>query len=162
MLGFIVAFWAAPTMTLGRLLFALANTIWIFIAIQIERRFGQFLGEPYRDYQERTPMLVPFTRRGKHTQRRIAWINSLPAWRRLGFYLAQMTSGQMTRFAHRNESMDKATYKRIDSLYRNLKQLPLLAVLGILVPILLPIVPLLSLAYLFRVPGCCRKLTVAR
>ena len=45
--------------------------------------------------------------------------------------------------------MDKATYKQIDSLYRNLKQLPLLAVLGILVPILLPIVPLLSLAYLF-------------
>ncbi|HEX2475403.1 MAG TPA: hypothetical protein VHK01_11685 [Lacipirellulaceae bacterium] len=45
--------------------------------------------------------------------------------------------------------MDKKTDKRIDSLYRNLKQLPLLAVLGIIVPILLPFVPLLCLAYLY-------------
>ena len=44
----------------------LRTTLWILIAIQIEERdLAQFLGEPYRDYQERTPMLVPFTRRGK-------------------------------------------------------------------------------------------------
>jgi protein-S-isoprenylcysteine O-methyltransferase Ste14 len=66
MLGFIIAFWAAPTMTLGRLLFALVTTAWILIAIQIEERdLARFLGEPYRDYRERTPMLVPLTRRAK-------------------------------------------------------------------------------------------------
>ncbi len=64
MLGFIIAFWAAPTMTLGRLLFALVNTIWILIAIQIEERdLARFLGEPYRDYRERTPMLLPLPRK---------------------------------------------------------------------------------------------------
>lgn len=64
MLGFIVAFWAAPTMTLGRLLFALVTTLWILIAIQIEERdLARFLGEPYRDYRERTPMLLPLPRR---------------------------------------------------------------------------------------------------
>jgi hypothetical protein len=45
--------------------------------------------------------------------------------------------------------MDKKASKRIDSLYRNIKQLPLLAVLGIIIPILLPFVPLLCLAYLY-------------
>jgi protein-S-isoprenylcysteine O-methyltransferase Ste14 len=66
MLGFIIAFWAGPTMTLGRLLFALVMTLWILVAIQIEERdLARFLGEPYRDYRERTPMLVPLTRRAK-------------------------------------------------------------------------------------------------
>jgi methanethiol S-methyltransferase len=66
MLGFIVAFWAAPTMTLGRLLFALVTTLWILIAIQIEERdLARFLGEPYRDYRERTPMLLPLSRRSR-------------------------------------------------------------------------------------------------
>jgi protein-S-isoprenylcysteine O-methyltransferase Ste14 len=63
MLGFIIAFWAAPTMTLGRLLFALVTTIWILISIKIEERdLAQFLGEPYRGYRERTPMLLPLPR----------------------------------------------------------------------------------------------------
>jgi protein-S-isoprenylcysteine O-methyltransferase Ste14 len=63
MLGFIIAFWAAPTMTLGRLLFALVTTLWILIAIQIEERdLSRFLGEPYRDYRERTSMLLPLPR----------------------------------------------------------------------------------------------------
>jgi protein-S-isoprenylcysteine O-methyltransferase Ste14 len=61
MLGFIVAFWSAPTMSQGRLLFAAVTTIWILIAIQIEERdLAEFLGEPYRHYRERTPMLVPW------------------------------------------------------------------------------------------------------
>jgi hypothetical protein len=45
--------------------------------------------------------------------------------------------------------MDKKTSKRIDSLYRNMKQLPLLAVLAVFVAILLPFVPLLCLAYIY-------------
>jgi protein-S-isoprenylcysteine O-methyltransferase Ste14 len=60
MLGFIIAFWSAPTMTWGRLLFAAVTTIWILIAIQIEERdLVAFLGEPYLRYRERTPGLVP-------------------------------------------------------------------------------------------------------
>jgi protein-S-isoprenylcysteine O-methyltransferase Ste14 len=63
MLGFLIAFWAAPTMTLGRLLFALVTTFWILISIKIEERdLAQFLGEPYRIYRERTPMLLPLPR----------------------------------------------------------------------------------------------------
>jgi protein-S-isoprenylcysteine O-methyltransferase Ste14 len=60
MLGFIIAFWAAPTMSQGRLLFAVVTTLWILIAIQIEERdLVNGLGEPYRRYRERTSMLVP-------------------------------------------------------------------------------------------------------
>jgi protein-S-isoprenylcysteine O-methyltransferase Ste14 len=60
MLGFIIAFWAAPTMSQGRLLFAAVTTIWILIAIQIEERdLGDSLGEPYLQYRRRTPMLLP-------------------------------------------------------------------------------------------------------
>jgi protein-S-isoprenylcysteine O-methyltransferase Ste14 len=60
MLGFVVAFWSAPKMSQGRLLFAAVTTIWILIAIQIEERdLLFFLGEPYRRYHARTPMLLP-------------------------------------------------------------------------------------------------------
>jgi|SRR6476659_5785354 len=45
--------------------------------------------------------------------------------------------------------MDAKTAKRIDSLYRNMKSMPLLTVLAILVPIFLLFAPLLSLAYLY-------------
>jgi len=68
MLGFIIAFWSAPTMSLGRLLFAVVTTLWILISIQLEERdLAQYLGEPYREYRERTPMLVP--RPGSRTSR---------------------------------------------------------------------------------------------
>jgi protein-S-isoprenylcysteine O-methyltransferase Ste14 len=63
MLGFIIAFWSAPTMSLGRLLFAMVTTAWILVAIRIEERdLAAYLGEPYRDYQRRTPMLLPSRR----------------------------------------------------------------------------------------------------
>ena len=63
MLGFIIAFWSAPTMSLGRLLFAAVATVWILIAIQIEERdLADYLGEPYRDYRQRTSMIVPWPR----------------------------------------------------------------------------------------------------
>ena len=66
MLGFIIAFWSAPTLSMGRLLFALVTTIWIVVAIRIEERdLAHILGEPYRDYRARTPMLVPLPRRGE-------------------------------------------------------------------------------------------------
>jgi protein-S-isoprenylcysteine O-methyltransferase Ste14 len=68
MFGFILAFWSAPTMTWGRLLFAVVTTVWILIAIQIEERdLAHFLGEPYRRYRQRTPMLIPLPWTGKQT-----------------------------------------------------------------------------------------------
>jgi protein-S-isoprenylcysteine O-methyltransferase Ste14 len=68
MLGFIIAFWSAPTMSQGRLLFAAVASAWILIAIQIEERdLAQYLGEPYREYRKRTPMIVPWLRSSRDT-----------------------------------------------------------------------------------------------
>lgn len=64
MLGFIIAFWAAPTMTAGHLLFAIATTAYILLAIQFEERdLVATLGNQYRDYRSGTSMLVPLPRR---------------------------------------------------------------------------------------------------
>jgi protein-S-isoprenylcysteine O-methyltransferase Ste14 len=69
MLGFIIAFWSAPTMTLGRLLFAAVTTLWILVAIKLEERdLAHFLGEPYRQYRSRTSMLVPLLRSSQDDQ----------------------------------------------------------------------------------------------
>jgi methanethiol S-methyltransferase len=63
MLGFIIAFWATPTMTAGHLLFSLAMTGYIVIALQLEERdLVAELGDQYRDYQREVPMLIPATR----------------------------------------------------------------------------------------------------
>jgi protein-S-isoprenylcysteine O-methyltransferase Ste14 len=61
MLGFIVAFWAPPTMTQGSLLFAIVTTAYILVAVKIEERdLVAILGEAYLEYRRRTPGLIPF------------------------------------------------------------------------------------------------------
>ena len=59
-LGFILAFWAAPHMSLGHLLFAAATTLYILIGIQLEERdlIGAF-GDAYAAYRTRVSMLIP-------------------------------------------------------------------------------------------------------
>ncbi len=65
MLGFIIAFWATPTMTAGHLLFAGVSTAYILAAVQLEERdLVASLGEQYRAYRKRVPMLTPW-RHGK-------------------------------------------------------------------------------------------------
>jgi len=60
-LGFIIAFWAAPVMTVGHVLFAAVTTAYIIVGIQLEEHdLVHVFGDEYRRYRDRVSMLVPW------------------------------------------------------------------------------------------------------
>lgn len=67
MLGFIIAFWATPIMTVGHLLFTIVTTIYILMAVKYleEKDLRKFIGERYETYQKEVPMVIPFTKNKK-------------------------------------------------------------------------------------------------
>lgn len=63
MVGFLIAFWATPTMTQGHLLFAAVVTAYVLVALQLEERdLLTYHGETYSAYQRQVRMLLPLPR----------------------------------------------------------------------------------------------------
>jgi len=66
MLGWYLAFWSTPHMTVGHFVFASGLSAYGFIGILCEEKdHAEFLGEQYKEYKEKTPMVLPFPKLGK-------------------------------------------------------------------------------------------------
>lgn len=64
--GFLMAFWATPHMTVGRLVFAVTCTLYIVIGSRLEEKdLLELFGDPYRRYQQRIGRLILFVGRRK-------------------------------------------------------------------------------------------------
>jgi protein-S-isoprenylcysteine O-methyltransferase Ste14 len=60
MVGFLIAFWSTPDMSVGRLLLAAGATGYILVAVRFEEHdLRRELGDPYERYMERVPRFVP-------------------------------------------------------------------------------------------------------
>jgi protein-S-isoprenylcysteine O-methyltransferase Ste14 len=70
--GWLFIFWSTPTMTVAHLVFAIATTAYILIAIQLEERDLIVAHPEYEDYRRRVPMLVPLTKRAPKVVRSAA------------------------------------------------------------------------------------------
>ncbi len=58
--GLLLGTWCTPRMTLGHLLFAMGMSVYILIGVHFEERdLEMLLGEEYRRYKRRVPMLIP-------------------------------------------------------------------------------------------------------
>ena len=64
MLGFIIAFWATPDMSVGHLVFAITTTLYILIALQFEEHdLVSYHGVAYEEYRRQVSMILPFPRK---------------------------------------------------------------------------------------------------
>lgn len=63
--GWMIAFWATPTMTIAHLLFAVMTTAYMILAIPHEERdLVDHIGEHYSEYRKRVPALIPMPGKG--------------------------------------------------------------------------------------------------
>ena len=72
MVGFLIAFWATPDMSQGRLLFAVLGTGYILVGVRLEERdLRRHLGEVYVRYEAAVPRFVPRVRGGRDARRAV-------------------------------------------------------------------------------------------
>jgi methanethiol S-methyltransferase len=72
-LGFLISFWAAPTMTVGHLLFSIATTGYILVGIWFEERdLVELFGDHYRRYRSQVGMLWPKVSRQRNRAQHVS------------------------------------------------------------------------------------------